>query len=157
MPANIGFDLTFIPPLAFLERDLRAIGADIRSFREPLTRAIKEVMAPSIGTNFEVGGRPPWEPLSEGTLAVRDDGGQILDRTGTLKAAAQQLNVDNLPETAWYGVIHQNGGGFIPARVFVNMQPEDEDQVEEVFVKWFGERLGAHGFDVDVRSALGMS
>jgi phage gpG-like protein len=79
-------------------------------------------MVPSIRRNFDEGGRPPWEPLSEFTLTRRakeGSGTKILNRTGTLRKVASQVNIwtittttariDNLPSSAWYGKVHQAG------------------------------------------------
>lgn len=104
------------------------LGLDIRSFREPLTRSVKQVMAGwsgSIAQNFEAGGRPDrWAELSESTLYLRDNlhGYTSMDpllRTGRLRQVAQQINlwyitstsatVPGMPNKVWYGRIHQEG------------------------------------------------
>lgn len=154
------FEVQMLPPGSILEQDMKGIGYDIRSFREPFKRVIQQVMAPSIDKNFEVGGRPPWPPLTEETIAIKEGDDRPLIRSGTLRRTAQQLNVwtitpdeahvSGLPDQAWYGIVHQFGSEFIPARPFMMMQdPEDLDMAEEVFVKWFQERTGEHGFTVE--------
>lgn len=120
----------FSPSIGILARDIDKLGIDIRSFREPLTRAIKEVMIPSIKKNFDAEGRPSWEPLSEATMNIRGDqgsGGKILDRSGRLKRRMQQqtrwtiteesASIQDLPQDIWYGRIHQEGLGGIRTRV----------------------------------------
>jgi phage gpG-like protein len=121
---DMGFSVEFTPTVAMLMRDFDNLGADIRSYKEPLTRAIQQVMAPSFQKNFDVGGRPKWPPLSEVTKQIRRRqglGDQVLVRSGKLRAVAGQLNiwhidgqngrayVQRLPSRAWYGQIHQGG------------------------------------------------
>ena len=111
------------PSIGMLARDIDRLGIDIRSFREPLERAIKQVMIPSIAKNFDEEGRPQkWDPLQPYTIKMR--GGQtgpILNRTGTLSKAAVQFSNWNisqiaavfqgLPNRAKYGDVHQGGYG----------------------------------------------
>lgn len=69
------FSVTFTPTVAILAGRIDKLGMDIRSFKEPLTRSVRDVMTVSIRRNFDVGGRPTWEPLSETTLARRASAG----------------------------------------------------------------------------------
>lgn len=121
---------SFSPSIGILARDVDKLGIDIRSFREPLTRAIKEVMIPSIRKNFDSEGRPSWEPLAEATINIRDDqgsGGSILNRSGRLRRRMLQqtrwtitqeaASIQDLPNDIWYGRIHQEGLGGIRTRV----------------------------------------
>lgn len=116
---KVTVDLKFEPSVGILARKVKKFGADIRSFREPLKQAVKDVVIPSIRTNFDVEGRPPWAPLAEGTVRTRGSSGPILNRTGNLKRVATQLNIwtidtekamiTDLPQKAWYGKVHQAG------------------------------------------------
>lgn len=115
--------ITFEPSIGIAAGRIDKLGLDIRSFHEPLKRAVKEVMIPSIATNFALGGRPAWEPLSAGTLEVRRNWGlthtEPLLWTQKLYRTAQQQNIwsisrdsaiiNDLPSRAWYGKIHQAG------------------------------------------------
>lgn len=116
--------VTFGPTLGITAARIDKLGLDIRSMREPLTRAVREVMVPSIRQNFEAGGRPSWDPLADDTVLLREQAGYngsspILNRTGTLKKVASQINIwdisqtsaviRDLPEKAWYGKVHQEG------------------------------------------------
>jgi phage gpG-like protein len=114
----------FHPSIGILARDIHKLGMDIRSFRQPLVRAIKRVMIPSFRENFDQEGRPAWEPMSEATEMIRErDGtsGPLLNRSGKLKRVAQQQNiwtvtkesasVRDLPSSVWYGKIQQAGTG----------------------------------------------
>ena len=117
----VSFD--FQPSIGMLARDIDRLGIDIRSFREPLEKAIKEVMLPSIAQNFAEEGRPEkWKELADYTIQERSGAtGPILNRTGVLAKAAVQFNnweisqiaavFRGLPNRAWYGIVHQAGYG----------------------------------------------
>lgn len=120
----------FKPTLGILARDVDKLGIDIRSFREPLTRAVKQVMIPSIKKNFDAQGRPGWEPLAEDTLVLRDRLGQtgpILNRTGLLKRnmsyqtmwsiTQEYAIIKDLPDRVWYGKVHQEGVNSMKTRM----------------------------------------
>lgn len=155
--------VTFEPTIGITARRIDKLGMDIRSFREPLTRVIREVVAPSIRKNFDVGGRPGWEPHSSSTEEIISRLGRpsrgVLVATGTLRQVAGQLNIwdisqdaailRGLPSHVWYGAIHQAGrrgtgrANTIPQRQFVMLQRQDEADMAAVFEKWLGERIDA--------------
>lgn len=117
--------VTFSPTVGIAAARVDKLGMDIRSFKEPLTRAIREVVAPSIRRNFDVGGRPKWAPLAEATLSWRQRQGVMgtapLIRSGALRRVASQINIwsidrtsavlAHLPQQVWYGNVHQAGLG----------------------------------------------
>ena len=117
--------ITFSPTIGISTRRIDKLGADIRSFREPLKEAIQKVIIPSIRLNFDSGGRPAWVPLSAATLEIRKrfgiGGSKILVRTGALRRTlgtfqiwsvdTNQAILENLPASVSYGVIHQAGYG----------------------------------------------
>lgn len=125
--------ITFEPTLVIAAGRIDKLGVDIRSFREPLERAIKQVIIPSIGMNFDQGGRPEWEGHSAGTEEIRSrlrkPLGAVLVTTGALKRGAMQFNnwkvgrgaavMSDLPARVWYGKVHQKGyeGKTMAARV----------------------------------------
>lgn len=190
--------VTFSPTLGITAGRINKLALDIRSFREPLTRAVRTVMSKSIARNFASGGRPSWEPLSSATIDMRAmsgvGGSSPLVATGRLARTASQINIwditmtsaviRDLPQSIWYGKVHQGGyeggsmkalvnkfhgdikaasqehtdrlnlalGGHeslagtghtatIPARPFLIIQPEDEDEIMMVFIKWLTERV----------------
>jgi phage gpG-like protein len=159
---GLGIDIDMDPTPFLLVAQFNALDVDVRSFREPLKRSIQKVIAPSIGKNFDLGGRPPWEPLGMDTVTHcrYDSSFDILRRTGRLKRVAQQLNVWQLGRDyanatdlpgAEYGFVHQTGGiggqgADIPERPFLAVQDEDLNNIENVFEDWFAERLDRHGF-----------
>ena len=115
----------FQPSVGISARAIDRLGLDIRSFRVPLERVVKQVMAPSFRKNFDQEGRPDaWAELSSATLDIRARegyGDKILDKTGLLKKTIQQLNIwtittetatiRDLPEKVSYGKVHQGGFG----------------------------------------------
>jgi phage gpG-like protein len=124
-PAMIpNVDIEFSPSVLITANKIDRFAGKISSFREPLTRAVKEILIPSFRANFEEGGRPDhWEPLSADTLEIRSrlggDGDSPLIRTGALEAAATSMSpwkigdaaavFTSLPANVWYGTIHQGG------------------------------------------------
>jgi phage gpG-like protein len=121
---GISFSTDFIPPLSVVAARINKLGASVSSFEEPLRRAIKEVIIPSIQTNFDVGGRPKWAPLSDGTIEIRGRlgagiGGSVLVLSGTLKdtmgeegiwnVSADTAELSEFPSNVWYGAIHNSG------------------------------------------------
>jgi phage virion morphogenesis protein len=167
----------FKPSIGIAAAQIDKLGLDIRSFREPLKRAVQKVMAPSFRKNFEAEGRPDeWPEPSSYTLDIREKAGisgdLSLDRTGLLKKTVQQLNIwtiteknatiQKMPEKVWYGTIQQVGhpeharSGEIPARQFILVQEEDMDDIEEVFVEWLTDRAArSGGFKRGVGGRLG--
>lgn len=109
------------PSIGLVTKDIDKLGLALENFKEPITRSIKRVMIPSIRRNFDVGGRPPWEPLAAYTINVRNETEPILVRTGKLRHGATQFSIwtitdtsasiRSLPSSIWYGAIHQAGSG----------------------------------------------
>lgn len=164
--ARMGIDYSFSPNPEILAAEMDSMGVDVRSFREPLTRAVREVVIPSMQENFNVGGRPEWEPISDATSLIK---GKVtasqgtLVRTGTLQKNMAFLSlwsinttsaaITELPSRIAYGGIHQAGsssgsgrGSNIPARPFAVIQDEDEDKISDVFDRWLGERAAEAGW-----------
>ena len=116
-----GFEIDFSPSVAILAGRYDTLGINVSKFSTPLKRAVKQVMIPSIATNFHKHGRPAWEPLSEETIARRSGDARILNRTGNLITVAtsegiwtitdKSATVRSLPG-AEYGGIHQGGASF---------------------------------------------
>lgn len=160
-------DIDFHPSPFIMAAQFNVLGVNVKSFREPLKRSIQRVLAPSFQTNFDVGGRPAWTPLSDYTLRVKSSKGyppDILIAKGTLQRVAGQLNiwtingpageayVDQLPQRAWYGALHQSGFnsrssfmGEVEARPWAIIQREDAGDIEEVFFEWIEERVDLAG------------
>jgi phage gpG-like protein len=119
-----GVDFEFQPSIGLIASRIDKLGMDIRSFKEPLTRAVVGVMIPSFKANFESEGRPGWEPLAPYTVERRKGREHpILFRSGKLKKVASsraiwQISqngavITSLPAAVWYGTVHQAGlGGF---------------------------------------------
>lgn len=136
-----------------LAHDLDELLLDIRSFKEPLTRSIKQVIIPSIRKNFEAGGRPEWQELSAQTISDRIRQGYgiwpPLTKTGALKKKATVFANWSIDRTSAimkepkirYAKYHQSGTSKMPQRAFAMIQDEDEDDVETVFRIWLEERI----------------
>jgi phage gpG-like protein len=158
--AGITVGYSFVPSPIILGGELDLFGLNVRSLREPLTRAVRQVVIPSIQRNFDAGGRPPWEPLSDATDMIKYgkgfSGGPLV-RTGNLKRnmgyvsmwtiTSQDASIQALPDRVAYGAVHQagtdSGGGRghnIPQRMFATIQAEDEQKIEDVFDRWLAEK-----------------
>lgn len=151
--------MDFQPSPAIIAADLHRMAGDVGSFKEPLTRAVKEVMIPSFQQNFSQGGRPAWQPLAEYTVQVRGSASPVLIRSGRLQRTMGRVNIwtitdqhaviERLPQDVWYGNIHQSGNRkkmVIPARPFALIQPEDEEKIVQIFDEWLGERAAKAGW-----------
>jgi len=113
----------FQPAPGIVAKDIDRLGLDIRSFKEPLIKAIRTIMMPSIRKNFETGGRPPWDALAPYTVERRGSSGPILVRTGDLARTASSFSIwtigqtsasiRSMPSRVWYGNVHQSGYGSI--------------------------------------------
>ena len=163
---GLSVEYSFRPSPLILAGEMETFGLNVRSLREPLTRAVKQVMIPSMQANFDQGGRPAWQPISEATELIKFslgyDSGTLI-RTGTLKrnmgyfsmwnVNSTQASIDDLPDRIGYGSVHQAGshsgagrGSNIPARPFAVIQDDYEDKIQEVFAKWLSERQEAAGW-----------
>lgn len=158
----ISLDIDFDPMPTLYAHSMYELALDIRSYREPLKRAIQGVLSPSFRHSFDTGGRPPWEPLSESTIERKTAKGvaqpdKILVETGALRRVVSQLNiwtingpageafVSTLPGTE-YGEFHLDGTEHMPARPFLEITPADEEEIVEVFDRWILERFARHGW-----------
>lgn len=166
LPAGVTWSFNFEPSVAIQAAGLRRFAHNLSDMREPLTKAVKEVMQPSIRKNFNVGGRPEqWEPLSDDTIRAKTGDSRVLIDTGNLRFAASAFfiwtitdnsaTVRDLPPFVWYGKVHQAGakkagrGGLgdfgighvnIPARPFILIQVEDAKAIDEIFEDWLAKR-----------------
>jgi phage gpG-like protein len=168
----VSMEIDFEPSVGIMARKIEKFGADIRSFRVPLTRAVREVMIPSIQMNFMKSGRPRWADLSEATWKQKS--GKILVESGKLQQGMKSFGlwhidtekalIPSLPQSIWYGNLHQAGygsaemfhdpvtnetvnvgGSGAPARPFVVIQEEDGVKIDEIFNLWVGERIARAG------------
>lgn len=150
--------IEFVPPLERIQEDLAEIDRDLSNMRTPLRESVRSVVIPSIDTNFQAGGRPTWQSLSPETVNRRlrqGTGTRVLQETGKLRAAAtqfsrweigtQEARISNWPANVHTRAAVAEGGasraGYtrsvtIPARPFLMIQPEDADNVEEIFLDW---------------------
>jgi len=112
--------IEFEPSVGILARKVDKFGADIRSFKEPLRQAVRDIMIPSIRRNFDAGGRPRWVPLTLDTIKRKGGNSHPLVRGGSLRRTMGYQNIwridrekaliADLPQSVWYGKVHQAGG-----------------------------------------------
>lgn len=116
-----GITINFEGGAGIFATKLDKLGMDIRSFREPLKRAVQQVVIPSIRVNFIKGGRPRWTELAESTVKQKHGNMRPLQDTGRLMRTMGYLNIwtltqdrafiADLPQNIWYGKVQQNGLG----------------------------------------------
>ncbi len=133
-----------------LDRALKSMAADVSNFRAPLEQSVRKVMIPSIVQNFEVGGRPPWEPLSDETIARKGDDRPLIETGQGMRSAGArarwvigrdraEYHGESFPERSWPMQLHQHADDFnvnFPARPFAVVQPEDMSRMQGVFAAW---------------------
>jgi phage gpG-like protein len=157
-------NITFQPRMIVVHNELRSLGSDIRSFKQPLELA-RDHMTRSIGENFSRQGRErgahssgTWVPLAQATLrrrALEGTGSTILDRRRGqgLRVRASQgarwqingqrgtLEFTGLPTSVRYGEFHQTGTRNMPARRWLMIHAEDEQEIRRIFAEWLDRRV----------------
>jgi phage virion morphogenesis protein len=130
---------------------LAAAGRDL----SPAMRMAAGIMADSVEENFEAEGRPKWQSLAASTLRQRakeGSTGKILQRRGDL-ARSITRHCDATSATVGtnsvYAAIHQFGGQAgrgrkvtIPARPFLTLGDDDEEDIVQSFARFLGEAVG---------------
>lgn len=120
--ANVrGIEVQFRPSITIIAGSIDKLGLDIRSFKDPLKEALVQVIIPSIESNFLSEGRPRWTPLADATIA-RKGFTNVLVTTNKLFHTMQRQNIwtltkdylilQDLPQSVWYGKVHQGGATF---------------------------------------------
>jgi phage gpG-like protein len=155
MPFEVDMTYEWFPSPLIIQTAFAELSSNIRSFKEPIDRAIAEVVIPSIRENFAVGGRPRWAPLSTETIAKKGHETVLIDSGKLARVAAQkniwQVNggylvgdaeayIKGLPG-AEYGLFHMTGTRNMPVRDFLSLQEEDVDRIEEIFGDYVDERI----------------
>ena len=108
--------------------------------RTPLMRSIAGTMESAVLQNFDVGGRPKW-------LGLKYRQGTPLVDTENLMSSITSYYDNNVAEVGTnepYAAIHQFGGKAgrgrkvdIPARPFLVLTPQDEDDILEDVQAYF--------------------
>ncbi len=151
--------------LLLLDKDLRDLAGDLAGsnrMREPLQDSAREVLAPSINKNFQVGGRPKrWKassPISTYRLQKKGEGAPTLWVTGKMKNAAgslarfkvknNELTYGYFPATLWYAMVHDDPAmakrANIPQRPFALIQPDDIEKITVIFMRWYEKMVNRH-------------
>lgn len=108
--------------------------------RTPLMRRIAATMEAGVLQNFEVGGRPPWQGLKY------RDGNPLVDTENLMNSITSEYDNDQamVGTNEPYAAIHQFGGKAgrnkkvdIPARPFLLLTPEEEDDILEDIQDYF--------------------
>lgn len=108
--------------------------------RTPLMRRIAGTMEAGVLQNFEVGGRPPWQGLKY------RDGNPLVDTENLMNSITSEYDNDQamVGTNEPYAAIHQFGGKAgrgrkvdIPARPFLLLTPEEEEDILEDIQDYF--------------------
>ena len=110
--------------------------------RTPLMRSIAGTMESAVLQNFDVGGRPKWLGLKY------RQGTPLVDTENLMNSITSYYdnNVEEVGTNEPYAAIHQFGGKAgrgrkvdIPARPFLVLTPQDEDDILEDVQAYFSE------------------
>lgn len=158
VPGGVQLDISWAGRSAADYARVFATTAAISDFSEVLRDIGQEVVAPSIKTNFDQGGRPGWEPLAEATVAKKSRQGvsnpsKILVHTGALESAATtpsnyQVTKEMLraaPFGAAYWIYHQEGTSHVPQRVIMMLQAADRSKVTRLFADFIRKHMVFQG------------
>lgn len=108
--------------------------------RTPLMRRIAGTMEAGVLQNFNDGGRPPWQGLKY------RDGNPLVDTENLMNSITSEYDNDQamVGTNEPYAAIHQFGGKAgrnkkvdIPARPFLLLTPEEEDDILEDIQDYF--------------------
>lgn len=147
------------------KRDMQRLALDFAGtnrMRQPLLKAAREVIAPSINKSFTVGGRPTRWKTATANSPYRAKKGRPNARTlwvtGKMKRSASAfarfnvrqntLTYGRFPPTLWYAAVHDNAElaarADIPQRPFALFQAEDIPKIMNIFADWVESRVNAH-------------
>lgn len=157
------FELVWLTPPEVTVNKIDKFSYNIRSFREPLDRAVRQVLVPDIQDQFSSGGNPRWKELAASTKEAKKRMGLdrgILVRTGDLRKAATQISQwkvtsDNayyigLPSSVSYGYPMDMGfdnartNRHVDPREFIRLTSRQEDAIEVIFEEWLEERAARY-------------
>lgn len=125
---------------------LREFGASVGDLL-PLMKNIGEVALQSVQENFEVGGRPAWQPLAPATVKAKGHSKPLIAsgilKNVVMKASATEVVVGVQPAAQAYAAIQHFGGRAgrnhrvtIPARPYMLLQPEDLQEIDDLVQSW---------------------
>lgn len=121
---------------------IEQIRRNASNLKAPL-KASADLMLGSLATNFDVGGRPPWEPLAESTRARKKSGLKLVGEGGG--AHMRDANVPlftndgwEIGNKDWKAPFHlrgtkKDGQEHVPARNWMLYQDEDVDAIGGIF------------------------
>ncbi|HEX8177859.1 MAG TPA: hypothetical protein VF543_22410 [Pyrinomonadaceae bacterium] len=125
--------------LAELLKRIARVQANINNPGKPLKDSADHQLD-SLDKNFDVGGRPRWQPLGANTL--RRKKGSILDESGDMRGANKpemEGSGWSIINTDWKAPFHLtgtevDGEEHIPARNWLVYQPEDVTTIGSLFM-----------------------
>jgi phage gpG-like protein len=160
----------FKPSLGIVAKQLQMFGAEFKDMREPLKKAVTDVMQYSILENFMTGGRPEkWDDLTYYTIRRRKGKAlPVLVWTGALAEGASSpsiwsigsatATVRDLPQKIWYGKVHQAGAAgddslgagnwfdkYKKAAAKIEGPEASDDEITKTAYKIFDARVTKHG------------
>lgn len=116
-----GLEMFFDESILISAKKMDRLGGELKDFRTPLKRALRQVVIPSIQQNFIKGGRPRWVPLTSDTVRQKGGNARPLRRTDNLMSGMNNISLwtidreravlNDLPQNIWYGKVHQSGIG----------------------------------------------
>ncbi|MGD9610687.1 MAG: phage virion morphogenesis protein [Desulfovibrionaceae bacterium] len=132
---------------------LAAAGRD----QTPAMREASGILADAVEENFEQEGRPKWKSLAKSTIKQREKEGKwpgkILQRSGSHGLAGSitrhhDANSAVVGTNKKYAAIQNFGGKAgrghkvdIPAREFLHLEPEDEEDLAACFAKFLAKAV----------------
>ncbi len=129
----------------------------------PLRQSVKIVIGPSMMTNIDVGGRPPWPPLQGDTVFKKSEKYadlmnpfQALVATGKLyetlesghfwRITRDSADMELLDTVVPYAKYHQQGTRNVPQRQFAVLQQKDIEHIIVIFDAWIRTMTSAKDF-----------
>jgi phage gpG-like protein len=140
--------ISWVPLLSTMTSDMGFFADELENPEGVLQHVVQEAVIPEIEHQFNVGGDPPWQHLSDDTLVRKMQQGfssEPLIATGEMRSVYTSLDpwefqgeeaiMYSLPGTE-YSWIHQEGGVNVPARPFAVMGDEALDRVVDAAVAY---------------------
>lgn len=114
---------------------------------KPLMAGIGEIAFASVQENFEVGGRPKWQPLAPATIKKKGHTKPLMAsgmlQNITRKVTENSVQIGVQPAAKDYAAIQHFGGKAgrsrkvtIPARPYMLLHQEDLDEIDQLVQTW---------------------
>ena len=123
--------------------------ANVNDFKEPLTEIAREVISPSVASNFASGGRPTWAALSPVTVERKSAAGvpnpsRVLVHSGMMMRRSDNYSEYKItrselraaPFATPYWKYHQTGTPRMPQRTIMMLQMADRAAITRIFANF---------------------